>query len=92
MVCNKCQKLIKGTSLATPEVKKKSELYYGSLASTKGAGASKSTTLGQTGVVKVCVCVHAQALWMPDLSMLMIHPPSEQAPLQIRQEPLRAVL
>jgi hypothetical protein len=57
MVCNKCQKLIKGTSLATPEVKKKSELYYGSSASsssasTKGTGASKSTTLGQSGVVK----------------------------------------
>ncbi|TLD31209.1 hypothetical protein PspLS_02142 [Pyricularia sp. CBS 133598] len=46
MVCGKCQKLSKGTSLATPAVKKKSEMYYGSPAS---SSASKSSaTLGQT--------------------------------------------
>ncbi|KAI7927630.1 cript family protein [Pyricularia oryzae] len=50
MVCGKCQKLSKGTSLATPSVKKKSEMYYGSPAS---SSASKSSaTLGQTGVSK----------------------------------------
>ncbi|RDA83870.1 hypothetical protein CP532_1209 [Ophiocordyceps camponoti-leonardi (nom. inval.)] len=53
MVCAKCQKL-KSTTLATPEVKKKSEIYYGSPASSssKTAGASKSTTLGQSGITK----------------------------------------
>lgn len=53
MVCGKCQKLSK-TTLATPDVKKKSEMYYGSPAgsSTKASG-SKSATLGQNGVIKV---------------------------------------
>ncbi|KAG5915475.1 hypothetical protein E4U42_008046 [Claviceps africana] len=52
MVCGKCQKLSK-TTLATPEVKKKSEMYYGSPAgsSTKPSG-SKPATIGQSGVVK----------------------------------------
>lgn len=56
MVCAKCQKLSKGTTLATPDVKKKSEMYYGSSAGTgsssKGAG-TKSATLGQNGIGKV---------------------------------------
>ncbi|RDA92956.1 hypothetical protein CP533_5532 [Ophiocordyceps camponoti-saundersi (nom. inval.)] len=53
MVCAKCQKL-KSTKLATPEVKKKSDIYYGSPASSssKTAGTSKSTTLGQSGITK----------------------------------------
>ena len=58
MVCAKCQKLIKPTSLATPGVKKKNEMYYGSPAGSKtsssSSGASKSSaTLGQTGIGKV---------------------------------------
>lgn len=55
MVCTKCQKLGKGsTALATPSVKKKSEIYHGSSASSSaaGSGASKSATLGQSGVGK----------------------------------------
>lgn len=53
MVCNKCQKL-GSTTLATPGVKKKSEMYYGSTASSSSsaAGPKKSATLGQTGVSK----------------------------------------
>ena len=51
MVCTKCQKLVKGTTLATPDVKKKSEMYYGSSATSKASG-TKSATLGNTGVVK----------------------------------------
>ncbi|EFY90208.1 hypothetical protein J3458_007241 [Metarhizium acridum] len=52
MVCTKCQKLSK-TTLATPDVKKKSEMYYGSpAASSSKPSGSKSTTLGQSGVVK----------------------------------------
>ncbi|KAH8890781.1 microtubule-associated protein, partial [Thozetella sp. PMI_491] len=50
MVCNKCQKK-STTTLATPGVKRKSEMYYGSSASTS-SGEKKSATLGQTGVSK----------------------------------------
>lgn len=50
MVCNKCQAK-STTTLATPGVKKKSEMYYGSSASTSTAD-KKSATLGQTGVSK----------------------------------------
>ncbi|KAJ4392201.1 hypothetical protein N0V93_005826 [Gnomoniopsis smithogilvyi] len=48
MVCSKCQKLSKGTTLATPGVKKKTEMYHGSPA----ASSSKSVTQGQTGIGK----------------------------------------
>ena len=51
MVCAKCQKLNK-TTLATPGVKKKAEMYYGSPASSSSASGKKSTTLGQTGISK----------------------------------------
>ena len=57
MVCAKCQKIVKQTKLATPDVKKKSEMYYGSSAgSSKGATGVKGagSTLGSTGVSKVC--------------------------------------
>ncbi|OJJ88428.1 cysteine-rich PDZ-binding protein [Aspergillus glaucus CBS 516.65] len=48
MVCSKCQKKLKSTELATPGVKRKNEMYYGSPAT---SGGSKST-LGSTGVSK----------------------------------------
>jgi hypothetical protein len=54
MVCAKCQKLNK-TTLATPGVKKKSEMYYGSAASSSSSTGKKSATLGQTGITKVCI-------------------------------------
>ena len=54
MVCNKCQAKSQ-TSLATPGVKKKSEMYYGSPASSSSAPGEKKATLGQTGVTKVSV-------------------------------------
>jgi len=53
MVCSKCQKLTKGTTLATPEVKKKSEMYYGSPASSSKGADKKSVTLANAGVTKV---------------------------------------
>jgi hypothetical protein len=57
MVCAKCQKLNK-TTLATPGVKKKAEMYYGSAASSSASGEKKkSATLGQTGISKVGVIV-----------------------------------
>ena len=59
MVCAKCQKSQKQTKLATPEVKKKSEMYYGSGAGagssgtrSTGGGAKSGATLGITGVSK----------------------------------------
>ncbi|KAB8077070.1 PDZ-binding protein, partial [Aspergillus leporis] len=51
MVCSKCQKKLKSTELATPGVKRKSEMYYGSPASSSGTDKSKST-LGNTGIGK----------------------------------------
>lgn len=51
MVCSKCQKLSK-TTLATPGVKKKSEMYYGSPASASSSSSKPSATLGQTGISK----------------------------------------
>ncbi|KAK4157936.1 microtubule-associated protein CRIPT-domain-containing protein [Chaetomidium leptoderma] len=51
MVCAKCQKLNK-TTLATPGVKKKAEMYHGSAASSSASAGKKSATLGQTGISK----------------------------------------
>ena len=62
MVCAKCQKKLKQTELATPGVKRKSEMYYGSPA-TSGSGSASSShtdkskpTLGNTGIGKVSRC------------------------------------
>lgn len=63
MVCSKCQRKLKSTELATPGVKRKSEMYYGSPSTSVGGGASSSSgpgskakpTLGNTGVGKVCI-------------------------------------
>lgn len=52
MVCSKCQKLTKKTALATPDVKKKSEIYHGSSAASKGAEKG-GTTLASSGISKV---------------------------------------
>jgi hypothetical protein len=54
MVCSKCAKLTGPTSLATPGVKKKAEMYYGSPAGSSKSGEKKtSATLGNTGIGKV---------------------------------------
>ncbi|KAJ6133967.1 hypothetical protein N7523_000289 [Penicillium sp. IBT 18751x] len=57
MVCAKCQKKLKSTELATPGVKRKNDMYYGSPSTTLGgssaAGAAKGKpTLGNTGIGK----------------------------------------
>lgn len=52
MVCSKCQKLSKKTTLATPDVKKKNEIYYGSATSSKGTD-KKSATAANAGISKV---------------------------------------
>ncbi|KAJ5200608.1 PDZ-binding protein CRIPT [Penicillium cf. griseofulvum] len=54
MVCSKCQKKLKATELATPGVKNKNDMYYGSPSSKLG-GADKGkakATLGATGIGK----------------------------------------
>ncbi len=49
MVCAKCQRLLKATELATPGVKRKSEIYYGS-----NSGVDKGKSGGaSSGVAKV---------------------------------------
>jgi len=55
MVCAKCQKTRK-TILATPGIKRKSEMYYGSPAGSKLGEKDKSrssATMGSTGIGKV---------------------------------------
>lgn len=54
MVCSKCQKKLKSTELATPGVKNKNDMYYGSPSTTLGGGSKGKATLGATGVGKVC--------------------------------------
>jgi putative ribosome biogenesis GTPase RsgA len=49
MVCAKCQRLQK-TTLATPGVKRKADMYYGSPASQKDD--KSSATLGNSGIGK----------------------------------------
>ncbi|KAK4092424.1 hypothetical protein Purlil1_3045 [Purpureocillium lilacinum] len=86
MVCAKCQKLSKGTTLATPEVKKKSEMYYGSPASSsKAAGANKSTTLAQSGIGKAGDRDQRQTCLFANTS-------PEQALVQVGQKSIRPVL
>jgi len=54
MVCGKCQRLQK-TTLATPHVKRKADMYYGSPASSKSADrkdGKASATLGSAGIGK----------------------------------------
>ena len=43
MVCTKCQRLAAPTTLATPGVKRRSEIYHGSPASGSGIGNSSSS-------------------------------------------------
>lgn len=69
MVCSRCQKLSTPTSLATPEVKKKNEMYYGSPAgSSSRAGTSKtSATLGQTGIGKAYIYLVPYSIIMANI-------------------------
>lgn len=58
MVCAKCQKKLKATELATPGVKHKNDMYYGSPTTLGGSSTDKGKskpTLGATGVGKVRV-------------------------------------
>jgi hypothetical protein len=85
MVCAKCQKLNK-TTLATPGVKKKAEMYYGSAASSSASGEKKkSATIGQTGISKVGV-QNMKSTPLPANRL------PEQTALQGCPEPLRPVL
>ncbi|KAL1305890.1 hypothetical protein AAFC00_004036 [Neodothiora populina] len=57
MVCAKCQKLVKTTTLATPGVKKRADSYYAASSSSNttkstGGGAKAGATLGTNGVSK----------------------------------------
>lgn len=72
MVCAKCQKKLKSTELATPGVKRKNDMYYGSPSTTLGgssaAGAAKGkSTLGNTGIGKVCFFAYLYFLRPSDI-------------------------
>lgn len=65
MVCSRCQKLQKKTELATPSVKRKSDIYYGS--STTGDKTKLSATAGPTGIGKVLKLLSSLARAAVDL-------------------------
>lgn len=52
MVCAKCQRTLQKTTLATPGVKRKNEMYYGSPAGDRTRSEPKSATLGASGIGK----------------------------------------
>ena len=62
MVCSKCQRKLQKTELATPAVKRKDDLYYGSPTTSAGGGGGgggdgkkrSSALLGNAGISKVC--------------------------------------
>ncbi|CAG7949760.1 unnamed protein product [Penicillium salamii] len=69
MVCSKCQKKLKSTELATPGVKRKNEMYYGSPSSALGGGdKGKKATLGATGIGKVSFRLDLPEIWSKLLS------------------------
>ena len=57
MVCTKCQRLQKKTELATPGVKRRSDLYFGSPASndnSKSSATSNNSGIGKVGWAALC--------------------------------------
>lgn len=60
MVCAKCQKSQKKTELATPGVKRKNELYFGSPASndkSKSSATSSASGIGKVGCASLYVLI-----------------------------------
>jgi hypothetical protein len=66
MVCAKCQKTVKQTELATPGVKRKNEMYYGSPAGDK----HKATLSG--GISKVGFYMPLNAYLVRNADQLLI--------------------
>lgn len=91
MVCAKCQKLQKKTELVTPGVKRKNEMYYGSLASSATSAGNKSktsATAGVAGIGKVETMLYPMIESETDP---LFSSCSEQAPQQKRKESLRGL-
>lgn len=86
MVCSKCQKLQK-TTLATPGVKRKNEIYYGSPTTIGNDKSKSSAAQGPTGIGKVSG--HGR---LPSESKLTKHYHVEQTLGQKREKPLRCLL
>ena len=82
MVCAKCQKTIKQTELATPAVKRKNEMYYGS-----PTGDKTKATLGG-GISKVGFNVLLKRYLLRKADQILI----EQTTKQDRQKSLRSLL
>ncbi|KAF7944295.1 hypothetical protein EAE96_010695 [Botrytis aclada] len=85
MVCAKCQKKSSTTSLATPEVKKKSDMYLGSPAgsSSSKAGTKTSATLGNNGIGKSKLLSKAARILMLHTRQLA---PVKNAALRLTRE------
>ena len=93
MVCVKCQKIQKKTELATPGVKRKNDIYYGSptTSATSGSSVGKnktSATLGHNGIGKVS---HTTTAGCAYLGILNMGPAIEQAFEQRCKESLRCI-
>ena len=82
MVCAKCQKTIKQTELATPSVKRKNEMYYGSPAGDK----NKATLSG--GISKVGLNVLLDTRLLRNADSLLI----EQVAKQECEKSIRGLL
>jgi hypothetical protein len=82
MVCAKCQKTINPTELATPGVKRKNEMYYGS-----PAGDKNKTTLSG-GISKVRFNVLLKVDLFRNADNLLI----EQVTKQRCQKSIRSLL
>lgn len=82
MVCAKCQKTIKQTELATPAVKRKNEMYYGSPAGDK----NRATIGGGIGKVGFNVLPNRYLFRNADQTFI------EQTTKQNRQKSLRSLL
>ena len=82
MVCAKCQKTIKQTELATPGVKRKNEMYYGSPAGDK----NKATLSG--GISKVGFNVLLNRYLARNADQIF----TEQTTKQNRQKSLHSLL
>lgn len=62
MVCANCQKSQKKTELATPGVKRKNDLYFGSPASHDKGKSSTASSASGIGKVGVCILISLRSL------------------------------
>ena len=89
MVCSKCQKSQKRTELATPSVKRKSDMYFGSPASSdksKSSATSNSAGIGKVGYAQLCVPILSGSR-----TDILLHRANSSAKVQRIPTPLTAL-